>query len=123
MALGYWDFNVRVSFAYLRLTQPKITSAEMRGARAWMSQAYADTILVVAGDDQAFLKYWPHPNPNPQPGQPAETINWKGQWAKDGTNYTFNLSNGSDSKTFSGATDGQRLILKDDKSTYVFDHE
>ena len=123
VALGYWDFNVRVSFAYLRLTQPKITSAEMRGARAWMSQAYADTILVVAGDDQAFLKYWPHPNPNPQPGQPAETINWKGQWAKDGTNYTFNLSNGSDSKTFSGATDGQRLILKDDKSTYVFDHE
>jgi len=121
--LGHWDFDVRVSFAYKRLTQPKITSAEMRAARDWMSQAYANTVLIVAGDNQAFLKYWPHPNPNPQPGQPMETINWKGQWAKDGTNYTFTISNGTDSKTFAGSTDGGRLMLKDDANTYVFDHE
>ncbi len=121
--LGHWDFNVRVSFAYLRLTQPKITSAEMRGARAWMTSAYADTILIVAGDNQAYLKYWPHPNPNPQPGQPMETINYKGPWTNDGTNYTFTLSNGTDNKTFAGSTDGQRLILKQDANTYVFDHE
>ena len=52
-----------------------------------------------------------------------ETINWKGQWAKDGTNYTFTISNGTDNKTFAGSTDGGRLMLKDDANTYVFDHE
>lgn len=122
-ALGYWDFNARVSFAYLRLTQTKVSSAQMRAERAWMSQAYADTIMIVSGDNQAFLKYWPHPDPNAQPGQPPQTINWKGQWSKDGTNYTFNLTSGSDTKTLSGSVDGQRMIVKDDKSTYVFDHE
>ena len=120
---GHWDFDVRVSFAYLRLTQPNLTSPEMRAARNWMAQAYADTVLIVAGDHQAYLKYWPHPNPNAQPGQPPETINWKGPWTQDGTNYTFTLSTGSDNKTLAGTTEGQRLILKDDKSTYVFDHD
>jgi len=119
--LGYWDFNVRVSFAYLRLTQPKITSAQMRGARDYMTQAYADTFLVVAGDNQAYMKNWPHPNPNAQSGQTMETINWKGPWEKDGTNYTFTF----DGKTFSGGVgeDGRRLILKDEKTTYIFDRE
>jgi len=122
--LGQWDFDVPVTFAYLRLAQPKISSSEMRSTRAWMTQAYAQTTLIVAGDQQAFLKYWPNLKATPQPGQPMETLNWKGQWSQDGTNYQFTISDGSDSRTFAASTaDGQRLILKDEKSTYVFDHE
>ena len=121
--LGTWDFNVRITFAYLRLTEPNISSSEMGAAKAWMSGAYAQTILIVAADNQAYLKYWPDVKAKPQRGQPLPTINYKGQWSVDGTNYTFNLSNGSDTKTFNGAIDGQRLLMKDDKSTYAFDHE
>jgi len=122
--LGHWSFDVRVTFAYLRLTQPKISSSEMRSARDWMTQAYAQTTLIVAADNQAFLKYWPGQKVNLQTGQAMETINWKGQWSQDGTNYQFILSNSADSKTFAATTtDGQRLMFKDDKNIYVFDHQ
>lgn len=123
--LGFWDFDPRVSFAYLRLSQPAtISSSQMRAERDWMAQAYADTILVVSADNQAFMKFWPDTKaPAPQPGQPRATINWKGTWTPDGTNYQFTLSDGADTRTFATSIDGQRLLLKDDKNTYVFDHE
>jgi hypothetical protein len=121
--LGRWEFDVPVTFAYLRLTQPKISSSEMRSARAWMTQAYAQTLLIVAGDNQAYLKFWPDLKAAPVVGKPPTTLNWKGQWSQDGANYQFTIGNGSDSKTFAATTtDGQRLMFKDDKNTYVFDH-
>jgi hypothetical protein len=121
---GFWDFDPRVTFAYMRLNSPtKISSSEMRAARDWMAQAYASTIMIVAADNQAFLKYWPDAKAHREPNQPQPTINWKGTWSKDGTNYLFTLSDGADNKTFATSTDGQRLMLKDEKNTYVFDHE
>lgn len=121
--LGHWDFDVRVSFAYFKLNHANLKPPEMSAARNYMATAYNDTLLVVAGDHQSYMKFWPHPNPNAQPNQPIETISWKGSWTQDGTNYTFNLTSGSDTKTLAGTTDGQRLMLVDDKTTYVFDHE
>ena len=122
--LGFWDFDVRVSFAYARLTQPpNLKPAEVAAAKNWMAQAYADSMIVVASDNKAFLKFWPDLKAQPQPGQPQATIDWIGSWAKDGTNYTFTFMDGSINRTFATSTDGQRLILKDDKSTYVFDKE
>ena len=124
-ALGFWDFNPRVTFAYMRLNQPvTISSSQMRAARDWMVQAYADTIMIVSADNQAFMKFWPDAKaPAPQPGQPRATVNWKGTWSEDGTNYQFSFSDGADNKTFATSIDGQRMMLKDDKNTYIFDHE
>jgi uncharacterized membrane protein required for colicin V production len=122
--LGQWDFNVRVTFAYLRLNQPaNTTPAETAAARAWMANAYARTFLIVAADNQAYLKFWPDSKTTPQPGQPLPTLAYKGQWTQAGTNYQFTLAGDSDAKTLSGSTDGQRLMLKDDKNTFVFDHD
>ena len=123
--LGFWDFDPHVTFAYMRLSQPaNISSSQMRAARDWMAEAYADTILIVSADNQAFIHFWPDAKaPPPQPGQPRATVNWKGTWALDGTNYQFNLSDGTDTKTFATSIDGQRLMMKDDKNTFVFDHE
>lgn len=122
--LGHWSFNVHVTFAYMLLTQPKITTDEKYAVYARWSKAYDRTTLIVAGDKQAFVKYWPNLKVTPQRDQPWETTAWKGQWSQEGTNYQFTISNGSDSKTLTGATaDGQRLVLKDDKTTCVFDHE
>ena len=121
---GFWDFDPRVTFAYMRLSQPtKISSSEMRTARDWMAQAYSDTIMIVAADNQAFIKYWPDVKARRDPNQPQPTVDWKGTWSKDGTNYLFTLSDGTDNRTFATSTDGQRLMLKDEKNTYVFDHE
>ena len=44
--LGHWDFNVSVTVAMLRQAHPNSTATEMKSARAWMTQAYADTKFV-----------------------------------------------------------------------------
>jgi hypothetical protein len=121
--LGHWDFDVRVTSAYVSLSQPKITSKEMADARAWMTQAYAKTMLIVGGDNQAYMKFWPDTTATARPDQAQPTVNWNGQWSQSGTNYQFTLSN----KSFNAVIidDGQRLLLKDNnsKDTFAFDHE
>jgi uncharacterized membrane protein required for colicin V production len=125
VVLGQWDFNVGVTFAYLRLTQEslKFSEPEVAAAKAWMANAYAQTILIVAADNQAYLKFWPDTKAVPQRGQPLPTLDYTGQWTQDGTNYEFTLAHDADTKTLSGTCDGQRLMLKDDRTTYVFDHD
>jgi len=116
--LGCWDFNVGVSLAMLRQTQPNIPSNEMRALRARWSQAFADTTFVAGGDDQAFLKKLPNfKNKPPTP----ET--WKGSWTANDTNYDLSLSSNGESKSMTAQTDGTRLTLKGDKIVYVFDRE
>ena len=69
--LGRWDFNVSVTVAMLGQSRPNIPASEMRAARAWMSQAYANTAFVAGGDGQAFLKNLPQLKIHP--GQPPTT--------------------------------------------------
>ena len=118
--LGHWDFDARVTFAYALLAQPKITTADAAAARAWMVRAYANTMMVVAADNQAYMKFWPDTKATAQPGQPQPTVNWNGQWSQSGTNYQFTLSD----RTFNAVLmdDGQRLLLKDRQDTFAFDH-
>jgi len=124
LILGHWDFNTKVSFAYALLNEPKITKQEMIASRSWMARAYADTFLIVAGDGQAYVKNWPDIKSTPQAGQPQATVDGKGQWTPDDTNYQFTISIGSGNKTLAGTivSSGQRLLLKEGKTTYVFDH-
>jgi hypothetical protein len=89
-----------------------------------MARAYADTFLIVAGDGQAYVKNWPDIKSTPQAGQPQATVDGKGQWTPDDTKYQFTISIGSGNKTLAGTivSSGQRLLLKEGKTTYVFDH-
>ena len=121
--LGRWDFNASTTVAMIVQARPNITPAEMRAARAWMTQAYAQTTLVVAGDNQAFLKNLPHLKV--QAGQPAttETATWKGQWSVDGNNFDLTLSSNGQDKFLTAQIDGTRLTIIDGKETYIFDRE
>ena len=67
--LGRWDFNVSVTITLFRQARPNIQPNAMRAARAWMTEAYADTTFVAGADGQAFLKDLPHLKT--QPNQPA----------------------------------------------------
>jgi hypothetical protein len=116
--LGRWDFNVGVSLAMLRQTQPNIPSNEMRALRARWSQAFADTTFVAGGDDQAFLKNLPNFK-----NRPPTPETWKGQWEGSDTNYNLSLDNNGQSKSMTAQTDGTRLTLKDDKNVLVFGRE
>jgi hypothetical protein len=121
--LGRWDFNPGTTVAMITQARPNITPAEMRAARAWMTQAYAQTVFIVGSDNQAFLKNLPHIKT--QAGQPSttETATWKGQWSSDGTNYDLTLSSNGENKFMSATTDGTRLTIKDGRETYIFDRE
>ena len=120
--LGTWVFNAGVTLAWLRQEQPKMSASEMRGIRAWMPAAYAQTQVLMTGDNQIFLKSLPHVKT--EAGQPPTTEfeNWKGDWSLDGTNYTLHVSLNGQDKFMSATTDGLRLTIRDGKTLLIFDH-
>ncbi|MGD1088630.1 MAG: CvpA family protein [Verrucomicrobiota bacterium] len=121
--LGRWDFNVSVTVAMLRQSRPNIPASEMRAARAWMSQAYADTTFVAGGDGQAFLKKLPQLKMQRGKLPTTEIATWEGSWTANNTNYDLSLSSNGENKSMTAETDGTRLTLKSDKNLLVFDRE
>jgi uncharacterized membrane protein required for colicin V production len=122
--LGRWDFNVSVTITMLRQTQPNIQPNAMRAARAWMTQAYADTTFVAGADGQAFLKNLPHLKIQPNQPPTTEKGTWQGQWKNDGINYDLSLSNNGQNQLMTAHTDGMRLTIKFGKdSVLIFDRE
>jgi hypothetical protein len=121
--LGDWEFNSGVTLAWLRQDQPKMGANEMRAIRGLWTVAYGQTTLFFTGDNQVFIKNFPRFVAQPQPGQPSFQLeNWKGDWSRDGSNYTLHMTSGSDEKFFTGSADGLRLRLKDGKNLLIFDH-
>ena len=120
--VGRWEFNTGVTFAWMRQDRPRMSSAELRALRAWVIQSYAQTRLLVTGDNQIFVRSLPrvHPGANGQPPT-TELNNWKGDWSNDGKSYTFHLTFENDEKFLTGTTEGVRLTVKDGRNTYIFD--
>ena len=121
--LGRWDFNVRVTITLFRQARPNIQPNAMRAARAWMTEAYADTTFMAGADGQAFLKNLPHLKTQPDQLPVTEKATWKGQWKNNGTNYDLSLDSSGQSKLMTARTDGQRLTLQSGSDSFVFDRE
>ena len=122
--LGSWNFNVSTTVAMLRQAHPNYTATEMKAARAWMTQAYAETKFVAGSDGQAsegpaFLKNLPRIKPGTPPT--TETANWKGSWTAKNASYDLALTSDGENKFMTAQTSGARLTLKDDKNTLIFD--
>ena len=120
--LGRWNFNASVTLAWLRENQPKIPASEMRAIRALWTQAYAQTEMLLTGDNQIFVWSLPKFQAKPQQGQPPfQPENWKGDWSLDGTNYTLHVTLNGEDKFMNATTDGLRLTIKDGKNLLIFD--
>ena len=119
LILGRWDFNPGVTVAMLRQAHPNYTAAEMKGARAWITQAYADTKMVAGSDGQVFVKNLPRPKPGTPPT--TEMISWKGTWTPKDAGYDLALTGNGDNKFMAVQINGARLTLKDDKNSLIFD--
>ena len=119
--IGRWDFNPAVTFAWLRQSRPKTPASEMRSVRAWMMQAYAQTHILVTGDNQVFVKNLPRLKT--VAGQPptTEQNDWKGDWSVDGTNYDLHITLNGEDKFMDATADDYRLSVKDGKNLMVFD--
>jgi uncharacterized membrane protein required for colicin V production len=122
--VGHWVFNPAATTSRLLEMRPVISSREMRMLRAWVSQAYAKTAFVAGADGQAFLKNLPHVKTT-QPGQPptTETVMWTGKWKGEETDYKLSLTSGSQKQSMPAQIEESRLLIKDDKTTLVFDRE
>ena len=128
--VGRWDFNIAATTSKLLESRPVISSREMRALRVWVSQSYTNTSFVAGADRQAFLKNLPHLKPQPPTpkGQPAappatETASWQGRWKSDGTAYDLELSSSGKKQSMPAEVDGDRLTIKDDRTTLVFDRQ
>ena len=124
--VGRWDLNIAATTSKLLESRPVISSREMRTLRAWVSQAYTNTVFVAGADRQAFLKNLPRPRTqSTQRGQAVsattETASWMGKWKKDGNDYELALSSGGKKQSMPAQVDGSRLTIQDDKTTLVFD--
>ena len=121
--LGRWQLNVGVTAAWLRQDRPRITASEMRSIRAWMTQAYAQTIFLMTGDNQLFVTSFPRLKPAAAAGQTSTTEfnNWKGDWSLDGTNYTLHVSFNGEDKFMTATADGIRLRVNDGNNLLILD--
>jgi Colicin V production protein len=122
--LGRWDFNINVAVTLFRQAQPNIQPNAMKATRAWMAQAYTDTVFIAGADGQVFLKNLPQLKTQPKQPPITEKVTWQGQWKKTGTNYNLSLSNNGQSKPMTAHTDGMRLTIQSGKDLpLIFDRE
>jgi hypothetical protein len=124
--IGQWDYNVRVTLAWWRLSQSKVDANEMLALRNLWSKAYGDTTVLATGDHQLFIKNLPHFNTGTQPNQPPtiDQQNWRGDWSvDDGTNYTLHVSLNGEDKFLSATADDLRMSAKDGRTKMFFDRE
>ena len=120
--IGRWELNSAVTFAWMRQDRPRMTATEARALRAWVVQSYAQTRLLVTGDNQIFVRSLPRVRTGTGQQQPTtELNNWKGDWSNDGKTYSLHVTFETDEKFLTGTTEGIRLTVKDGKSTLIFD--
>lgn len=121
--IGRWTINTAATTTKMLEARPVISSREMRILRAWVTQAYAKVAFVAGGDGQAFLKNLPHVKTVPNQPPITETNSWTGKWKGDGTDYKLSLTSGGQKQSMPAEINDDRLIIKDDKNTLVFERE
>ena len=120
--IGRWEFNPAVSVRWARQDRPRMTAAEIRALNAWMTQSYAQTRLLITGDNQVFIRSLPRVRTGTGQQQPTtELNNWKGDWSNDGKTYSLHVTFETEEKFLTGTTEGIRLTVKDGKNTLIFD--
>jgi len=121
--VGSWVFNPAVTLAWVRQGDPKMSNNEMRALRALWPQAYGQTTLLMTGDNQVYVKNFPKFVAAAQPNQPPfQPEDWKGEWTRDGKDYTLHVTLNGQDKYLSISTDGTRMKAKDGRTVLIFDH-
>lgn len=115
--VGEWDFNPAVTMGWLRQDRPKISAAEMRAIRAMLTQAYAQTHILVAGDNKIFIKNLPKFKADGS----SDPTTWKGDWSRSDSGYDLHVLYNSEEKFMSAKAEDLRLTIKDGKTQLIFD--
>lgn len=121
--IGRWQPNVNVTLAWIRQDNPRITAKEMFAARAWMTNAYAKTLILATGDNKLFVKNLPQLKPAAAAGQSPKTevADWKGDWTRNQTNYDLHISSNGQEKFMRANAEDFRLNIHDGKNLLIYD--
>lgn len=121
--LGNWVFNASVTLAWLRQNEPKMAANDMVAVRSLWGQAYGQTKFLFAGDGQIFVKGFPKFVTAHQANEPPfQAGDGRGDWMREGKNYTLHITANGDEKYLSCTTDGTRMNVKDGRNLLIFDH-
>ena len=120
--IGRWEFNPTVTIAWMRQSMPKMTGNQMRALRAYVTEAYSKTHVLVTGDNQIFLRGLPRAKKT-APNQPPaiENNDWKGDWSVNGSNYDLHVTFSGEEKFMTAEAEDLRLAIKDGKNLMIFD--
>jgi hypothetical protein len=140
--IGFWNFNNTTTAAMLPIAQPKISPADMKIARLWMTN-YLQTTLVAASDHQIFLHHLPRLK-SPPMGETAtlhlwpiivyerrssslsdtETSTLPGRWENADGNYKLSFTNNGRPDSLDVQIKNDRLLMTtSDGDTLVFDRD
>jgi uncharacterized membrane protein required for colicin V production len=115
--IGEWEFNPAVTLGWLRQDRPKISVAEMRAIRVLLTQAYAKTHILVAGDSKIFIKGLPKFKADGT----SDATDWKGDWSRSDSGYDLHVLFNGEEKFMSAKAEDLRLTIKDGKTQLIFD--
>jgi len=124
--IGQWTPNISVTLAWWRQGKPNISGKEMAEIRNLWTPAYAQTVMIVTGDHQLFVKNFPtslkYELVDKKPVAKFDLQNWKGDWSNDdGSNYTLHVTVDGTDKYMPAKADAFRLSAKNGKDTLIFD--
>ena len=107
----------------MRQNQPKMPANEMRAIRAWMTQSYSQTRILVTADNQIFIRNLPRIKKQDQAAAATtELTAWKGDWTRNGASYDLHITSNGEEKFMTATVEGIRLSIKDGRNLLIFDH-
>lgn len=123
--LGYWDFDLGGAISAYRKSKAKVLPNEMREVKQMMIDTLTPVTLILAPDNQAYIKDFPQPGNNAAGGvaasQPIPQI--QGTWEKNAGGYDLSMTLNGTLVHLTGSMQGDRLVFTNPLMTLVFAHE
>jgi hypothetical protein len=123
--LGQWAYDFNNSFSLFRKANPKMSAAQLKETRRWMSGLFVNTTLTVGTDGFVLMKSLPQIKPV-KPGEPAqapEFQNLTGKWNAAGGGYQMNFEQEGRKADFEASLQGERLTVKGGTLPMVFERD
>lgn len=123
--LGQWSFDFNSAFGLFRKLNPKLSAAQLKENRRWMSGLYLNTTLTVGTDGFVLMRSLPHIKPA-TPGeaaQPPEFRNLTGKWSATGSGYQMSFEQEGRKLDFEASLQGEQLAVKGGSLPMVFERD
>lgn len=123
--LGQWTFDFGAAFSEYRKANPRLSAAQLKEIRRWMSGLFLNTTLTVGTDGFVVLKSLPQIKP-PKAGeaaQPPEFQNLTGRWEARKGGYEFTFEQEGRKLEFEASLKADQLTVKGESLPLCFERD